>query len=89
MQSNTDNIKAVGNFGAQLYLIDDANFFVDWRKPETPSIAPIELAVRGQPLYTAIIFYGEAKDDRRLGQRELRCHRAPSRWVTFTTSAIP
>ena len=63
VQSSSDNIKAVGNFGAQLYLIDDANFFVDWRKPETPSIAPIDLAVRGQPLYTAIIFYGEAHDN--------------------------
>ncbi len=62
VQSNTDNIKAVGNFGAQLYLIDDPNFFVDWRKPETPTINPIDLAVRGRPLFTAIIFYGEAKD---------------------------
>ena len=62
VQSNTDNIKAIGNFGAQLYLIDDGSFFQDWRKPETPTITPIDLAVRGQPLYTAIIFYGEAKD---------------------------
>ncbi len=63
VQSNTDYIKSAGNFGAQLYLIADGGFFVDWRKPETPTIAPIDLAIRGQPLYTAIIFYGEARDN--------------------------
>ena len=62
VQSNTDYIKSSGNFGAQLYLINDATFFQDWRKPETPSIAPIDLALRGQPIYTAIIFYGEGRD---------------------------
>lgn len=62
VQSNTDNIKASGDFGAQLYLVGDASFFQDWRKPETPTVTPIDLAVRGQPLYTAIIFYGEAHD---------------------------
>ncbi len=62
VQSNTDNIKASGSFGAQLYLIDDNNFFQDWRKPETPSITPVDLALRGQPVFTAIIFYGEAHD---------------------------
>ncbi len=63
VQTSSDNIKAVGNYGAQLYLVADAAFFQDWRKPETPSVNPIELAVRGQPLYTAIIFYGEASDN--------------------------
>ncbi len=63
VQTSSDNIKAVGNYGAQLYLVADAAFFQDWRKPETPSITPIDLAVRGQPLYTAIIFYGEARDN--------------------------
>ena len=63
VQSNTDYIKSTGNFGAQLYLIADNNFFIDWRKPETPTITPIDLALRGQPLYTAIIFYGEARDN--------------------------
>ena len=66
VQSNTDNIKAVGNFGAQLYLITDDNFFQDWRKPEIPSITPIQLIVRNQPLYTVVIFYGPARDDKGL-----------------------
>ncbi len=63
VQTSSDNIKAVGNYGAQLYLIGDVNFFQDWRKPETPSVTPLDLVVRGQPLYTAIIFYGEARDN--------------------------
>lgn len=62
VQSNTDSVKAVGNFGAQLYLVADEGFFQNWRKPEVPTIAPVQLAVRGQPLYTVVIFYGEAQD---------------------------
>ena len=62
VQSNTDNVKAVGNFGAQLYLIDDQTFYQDWNKPETPTIAPVSLALHGQPIYTVIIFYGPARD---------------------------
>ena len=62
VQSNTDNIKAVGNFGAQLYLIDDPTFYQNWNKPETPTIAPLQLALRGQPIFTAIIFYGPSRD---------------------------
>lgn len=68
VQSNTDNIKAVGNFGAQLYLIMDETFYQEWRKPETPTITPAQLVVRGQTLYTAVIFYGPARDDKGLCQ---------------------
>ena len=77
VQSNTDSVKAVGNFGAQLYLIADEAFFQDWRKPETPTIAPVQLAVRGQPLYTAVIFYGEARDNKGLANvtYDLTVHR--------------
>ena len=66
VQSSTDNVKSVGNFGAQLYLIGDEAFYQDWKKPETPTITPISLVVRGQPLYTVIIFYGPARDDKGL-----------------------
>ena len=62
VQSNTDSIKAVGSFGAQLYLIGDVAFYQDWKKPETPTITPVQLALRDQPLYTVIIFYGPARD---------------------------
>lgn len=62
VQSSTDNIKASGNFGAQLYLVGDNTFFQDWRKPETPSVTPVDLALRGQPIFTAVIFYGEGRD---------------------------
>ena len=66
VKQNTDNIKAQGNFGAQLWLIGSENFFQDWRKPETPNIDPVELVVRGQPIFTAIVFYGPAHDDKGL-----------------------
>ena len=62
VQSNTDNIKAVGNFGAQLYVTDDAAFYQNWKKPETPTITPLQLALRTQPVYTVIIFYGPGRD---------------------------
>ena len=62
LKANTDNVKSQGNFGAQLWLIADARFFQDWRKPDSPSIDPLETAVRGQPIFTALIFYGPARD---------------------------
>ena len=62
VQSNTDNVKAVGNFGAQLYLINDPAFYQNWNKPETPTIAPLQLALRDESIYTVIIFYGPARD---------------------------
>ena len=66
VQQNTDNIKSQGNFGAQLYLIIDADFFLNWRKPETPTIAPISIAVRGQSVFSAIVFYGATRDSKGL-----------------------
>ena len=65
--SNTDNIRASGNFGAQLWLTANATFAQDWRKPETPTIDPVEMVLRGQAVYTVIIFYGEARTPAGLG----------------------
>ena len=62
VQTNSDNVKAVGNFGAQLYLTDDATFYQNWNKPETPTISPVQLALRDQPIYTVIVFYGPSRD---------------------------
>lgn len=66
VQQNTDNIKSKGNFGAQLWLINDGNFFENWHKPEIPAIVPTAIVLRGQPAYTPIIFYGPARDDKGL-----------------------
>lgn len=66
VQANTDNMKAVGNFGAQLYLTADETFFQDWKKPETPNLTPATLVLRDQPVYTVIIFYGPSRDDKGL-----------------------
>jgi hypothetical protein len=62
VQSNTDNIKSKGDFGAQLWLVQGQEFFQDWVKPATPSINPISIAPRGENIYTVIIFYGLAHD---------------------------
>ncbi len=64
LKANTDNIKSQGNFGAQLWLIADERFFQDWRKPDSPSIDPLETAVRGQPVFTVIVFYGPSRDEK-------------------------
>jgi hypothetical protein len=62
VDENTDNVKAQGAFGAQLWLVEGRQFFEDWRKPETPSINPVNIVQRGLPIYTAIIFYGAGRD---------------------------
>lgn len=65
--SNTDNIRSAGNFGAQLWLTANGDFAQDWKKPEAPSIEPVEIAVRGTSLYSVIIFYGEGRTSAGLG----------------------
>jgi hypothetical protein len=62
VESNTDNIKSKGDFGAQLWLVAGQDFFLDWRKPQAPAIDPIELVQRGEEINTAFIFYGPAHD---------------------------
>ena len=54
VQSNTDSIKAVGNFGAQLYLIDDADFYQNWKKPETPTLTPVQLGLPSSTTTSAV-----------------------------------
>ena len=64
LKATADNIKAQGNFGAQLWLIANEDFFRDWRKPETPTVDPIDSAIRSQPLFTVVVFYGPARDSK-------------------------
>ena len=59
--SNTDNIRSAGEFGAQLWLTPNADFFLNWRKPETPTLDPVDIVLRDHPIYTVIIFYGEGR----------------------------
>ena len=65
--SNTDNIRSAGNFGAQLWLTANGDFAQDWKKPEAPTIAPVEIALRDTPIYTVVIFYGEGRTAAGLG----------------------
>ena len=65
--SNTDNIRSSGNFGAQLWLTANGDFAQDWKKPEEPTIDPVEIALRGTPIFTVVIFYGEGRTAAGLG----------------------
>ena len=65
--TNTDNIRSVGTFGAQLWLVSNGDFFENWRKPEAPTIDPVQIAQRGQSIYTVVIFYGETATPAGLG----------------------
>ncbi len=62
VETNSDNIKSKGSFGAQLWLVAGQQFFQDWRKPDSPTIVPVEIAPRGDDFYTVVIFYGMARD---------------------------
>jgi hypothetical protein len=62
VQSNTDNIKSKGDFGAQFWLVQGQEFFQEWVKPATPNITPVTIVPRGENIYTAIIFYGISHD---------------------------
>ncbi len=65
--SNTDNIRSSGNFGAQLWLTANGDFSQDWKKPEAPTIDPVEIALRNTPIFTVVIFYGEGRTAAGLG----------------------
>ena len=65
--SNTDNIRAAGNFGAQLWLTANGEFALDWKKPEAPTIDPVDIVLRGTPIYSVVIFYGAGRTAAGLG----------------------
>ena len=62
VESNTDNIKSKGDFGAQFWLVQGQEFFQEWVKPATPNITPVTIVPRGENIYTVIIFYGLTHD---------------------------
>lgn len=43
-------------FGVELFLITDARFFDDWKKPETPVIEPAGKVMRDVPVYAVLLF---------------------------------
>ncbi len=54
--ADTPNMKSKGEFGAQLFLTESAQFFEDWNKPETPKLTTLEKPRRNVPIFTAILF---------------------------------
>jgi hypothetical protein len=70
--ADTDSMKSKDGFGAQLFLIEDKEFFDNWNKPETPHLTPVVEARRNVPVYSVIIFAepGIDKD----GKAKVTCH---------------
>jgi hypothetical protein len=54
--ADAPNMKSANGFGAQLFLTENAKFFEDWSKPETPKLTPLKTAHRNVPIFTAILF---------------------------------
>jgi hypothetical protein len=59
---DSPNIKARNGFGAQLFLTEDAAFFTNWNKPETPHINGASKARRGIPIHTILLFTNPGLD---------------------------
>ncbi len=56
--TDTANMKSKNGFAAELFLTESAQFFEDWRKPETPKLTTLkkDKARRNVPIFTAILF---------------------------------
>ena len=63
---DTPNVKSKKGFGAQLFLTQNAQFFVDWNKQETPSLITLknDKALRNVPLFTVIFFVDPGTDSK-------------------------
>jgi len=59
---DSENLKSSKGFGAQLWVIDDARFFDQWNRPETPIIPMTRTAVRNEPVYIIILFLNPGLD---------------------------
>lgn len=59
---DSPNMKSKDGFGAQLFLIEDEQFFNDWNRPTPPKLAPVKKARRGTPIFTVLILAGMGTD---------------------------
>ena len=60
---DTDNIKSMNGFGAQMWIINDESFFDDWNKPETPNLTFTETAIRNKKVYIIFLFINPGLDE--------------------------
>ena len=56
------NRKASNGFAAQLFLTEDATFFDNWNKPETPRLNETSKAPRNVPVHTVVLFTNPGLD---------------------------
>jgi hypothetical protein len=65
---NTDNVKSEKGFGAQLWMIEDTQFFEDWKKSGVPKLKPTRRAKRGVSIFTVILFVNPGRDQKGLSE---------------------
>lgn len=54
-------------FGAQLYIIEDQNFFKNWNKPaKTIPIPAVNTVKRNAPVFIVVLFAGAGADEKNL-----------------------
>lgn len=70
--ADSDSMKSKDGFGAQLFLTENAKFFDDWNRPETPKLNPVQEARRNVPIFTAILFVDPATDASK--RAKVTCH---------------
>jgi len=59
---DSDNIKSMNGFGAQLWLINDPSIFESWDKPETPNLPITRTAIRNKPVFLIFLFINPGVD---------------------------
>lgn len=60
---DTDNVKSMNGFGAQMWIINDESFFDDWNKPETPNLTFTETAIRNKKVFIIFLFINPGLDE--------------------------
>ena len=59
---DSESRKSEKDFGAQLLLTEEAKFFENWAKPETPTLARTDRARRNVPIHTVLLFSNPGLD---------------------------
>jgi len=62
---DTENRKTKDDFGAELLITDNINFYEDWKKPETPNIAIAGRAQIGKTVIPLVIYVNPKLDEKK------------------------
>ena len=68
---NDEHVKSINGFGAQLWIIEDQEFFEKWNIPsDTVKINNVYKAKRGKPVFVIILFGNPGVDEKGKAQIE-------------------